>query len=177
MKERQIFTCTKCKTTFEEIPSTSLLGLLKSNCPKCGKKIFLPFPTDDEMEKVEEMEKENEYKNSSSTSAFIFKTVGLLFIGGYVLGVGGCASEGVSVGFAATAFSGLLITGGIFYIIGVLIENQHKTTENTKRMVELSQSDNEKKNDMKKCPFCAEYIKSEAKKCRYCGSDLNTKKA
>ncbi len=28
--------------------------------------------------------------------------------------------------------------------------------------------------DVKKCPMCAEYVKSEAVKCKHCGADLST---
>ncbi|WP_146104945.1 zinc ribbon domain-containing protein [Veillonella sp. T34266-5] len=60
------------------------------------------------------------------------------------------------------SFWGWLIYGNFLWIIALI------------HSIVLTDNDNamKKNSDLKKCPFCGEFIRQEAVKCRYCQSEL-----
>lgn len=77
-----------------------------------------------------------------------------------------CAFIGYAIGKnkgrgTAGAVAGLLL-GPIGIIVALVLQ------ENREKSAEYAIAEG----GMKKCPFCAELIKSEASVCRYCGKDV-----
>lgn len=107
-----------------------------------------------------------------------------------------CAIAGASVGFAIAAYMNeawvvmILFGAGAGYIIGLVIGQKQaqeyrrlKKQEETVPSIDVQpanianinrqqEADMLASGDYRKCPACAELIKSEAKVCRFCRTDI-----
>lgn len=74
--------------------------------------------------------------------------------------------------------SGLIGFLGGFFLgpIGLILALVTQEDKNSLKQKEIAEINAQVQNgQLKKCPFCAEYIKPEATVCRFCGRDLVTR--
>jgi hypothetical protein len=57
-----------------------------------------------------------------------------------------------------------------------IAKNKEENNDQVNDVVKLHQNTIENKNEIKKCPYCAEEIKKEAIVCRFCGKDIPEEK-